>query len=99
MLINKLILITFYILFMANCLNSKDKFYTFQEANAKVLLAFAAKDSACGTVHTITTFIPGEPQKSDIDSCVKVIQALDCSTWSAGDPTPLQCKAIEFKLK
>jgi hypothetical protein len=88
-----------FLLLFLHCLDTSDKFYSFQEANSKILLAFAAKDSACGTVHTITSFIPSESQKSDVDSCVKVIQAIDCSSWKVSNPTPVQCTAIQFKRK
>ncbi|MCC6447767.1 MAG: hypothetical protein IT215_03690 [Chitinophagaceae bacterium] len=95
----KLFLITSIFFSFAYCTNTRDKLYSFEEANAKILTAFAMKDNACGTVHTITSFIPSEAQKSDVDSCVKVIQALDCATWSTSNPTPVQCTAIQFKRK
>ncbi|MBE7410680.1 MAG: hypothetical protein HS129_01240 [Leptospiraceae bacterium] len=80
-------------------MNDKPLYYSFEESNSKIIKAFAAKDSACGTHHNITSFMPGKSRKVDIDTCVKVISAIDCNSWNSTDPTPIQCKNMEYRIK
>lgn len=64
-----------------------------------IISAYAIKDSQCSFNHRVTTFLPGDARKTDVDNCEQAIYYKDCSAWNVNDPTPLQCKAISYKVK
>ncbi|TGL60876.1 LIC13255 family lipoprotein [Leptospira sarikeiensis] len=97
-----LIYLTILTFVLLNCSNKSDDadFYTFEEAGAKILVAYAAKDEACGSNRQITSLVPGRQRKKDVDNCVASVAFEKCSFWTqAGDPVPFACKIIEFRLK
>ncbi|TGK09425.1 hypothetical protein EHO58_03340 [Leptospira selangorensis] len=95
-----LILILILTLGLSNCSNVDDDFYTFGEAGAKIIVAYAAKDVECGSNRQITSLVPGKQRKKDVDNCVASVAFEKCSFWiQAGDPVPFACKAIEYRLK
>ncbi|TGM16157.1 hypothetical protein EHQ81_07170 [Leptospira selangorensis] len=95
-----LILLIILTLCLSNCSNVDDDFYTFGEAGAKIIVAYAAKDVECGSNRQITSLVPGKQRKKDVDNCVASVAFEKCSFWiQAGDPVPFACKAIEYRLK
>ncbi|TGN06457.1 LIC13255 family lipoprotein [Leptospira ilyithenensis] len=78
--------------------NQDDIFYSGAEANYKIFEAFAAKDSACGYNHRITSVVFGKVKQTDVDACTKAINLMDCGLWAASDPAPYRCKSINYKL-
>ncbi|WP_243393389.1 LIC13255 family lipoprotein [Leptospira perolatii] len=86
-------------LFFVGCTNPDATFYSFSEASTRIITAYAAKDSACGTNRSVLSLVPGRSKRKDVDACVASIAVLSCSFWSqTGDPVPYACKAIEFRL-
>ncbi|PKA17850.1 LIC13255 family lipoprotein [Leptospira haakeii] len=95
-----LFLLIILTLCLSNCSNVDDDFYTFGEAGAKIIVAYAAKDVECGSNRQITSLVPGKQRKKDVDNCVASVAFEKCSFWiQAGDPVPFACKAIEYRLK
>ncbi|MEI7011251.1 LIC13255 family lipoprotein [Leptospira licerasiae] len=95
-----LILITILLFGLLNCSSADDDFYTFGEAGTKIMVAYAAKDTECGSSRQITSLVPGRQRKKDVDNCVASVAFEKCSFWiQAGDPVPFACKAIEYRLK
>ncbi|MCE9499726.1 MAG: hypothetical protein K8R21_04395 [Leptospira sp.] len=74
-------------------------FYGFEKTNFLIIQAFVFKDNQCGTNHKITSLIPGNGRKTDVDACIRVIDSIDCNTWKAKDPIPIQCTNLEYKTK
>ncbi|MCG6166454.1 LIC13255 family lipoprotein [Leptospira sanjuanensis] len=79
--------------------NTDADFYTFEEANTKLIFAYESKDVTCNTNRRITAFVPGRSRKKDIDLCVNAVLAVSCQSWASTstDSTPATCKAIEFR--
>lgn len=78
--------------------NSNDKYYSLQETNARIAIAFAVKDSQCNYKHTITSFIPGSGKKTQVNFCIQAILTKTCVDWNISDPTPILCRTINFKF-
>ena len=81
-----------------SCQNT-NLYYSFEEGNSKIFQAFALKDIACGTTHTITKYLQGNSYKRDVDACVNSIIALDCEKWKSSNPTPITCFGINTRWK
>ncbi len=99
----KIILILILGLFY--CADTNDLYYSPEEANTRIYLAFAFKDGyctaeckgQCSLNHRITAIIPGEARKREIDACVQAILTRLCGDWNVSDPTPLLCKSINYR--
>lgn len=90
-------LIFLCLIYLANCTNVNDLYYSPGEANARILVAFAIKDAQCNYTHTVKTFIPGEARKAEITACTQAILTKLCGDWMVADPTPLLCKTINYR--
>ncbi len=79
--------------------NTDADFYTFEDANSKLITAYESKDVTCNTSRRITAFVPGRARKKDIDLCVNAVLAVSCQSWASTsvDSTPSTCKTIEFR--
>ncbi len=94
------ILIVFVFCLFWSCSTADESFYSFEESATKLLIAYSAKDTECGSSRNITSFVPGRTRKKDVDNCITSIAFESCSFWiQAGDPVPFACKAIEYRLK
>ncbi len=92
------------LIFIFNCedynktQNSNDKYYTLQETNSRIAIAFAIKDSQCSYSHKLTSFIPGSGKKTQVNFCIQAILTRSCTDWNVPDPTPILCRTINFKF-
>lgn len=79
--------------------NTDEDFYTFEEANTKLISAYESKDVICNTNRRLTAFVPGRSRKKEIDLCVNAVLAVSCQSWASvsTDATPTTCKSIEFR--
>ncbi|WP_061224269.1 LIC13255 family lipoprotein [Leptospira weilii] len=79
--------------------NTDEDFYTFEEANTKLISAYELKDVICNTNRRLTAFVPGRSRKKEIDLCVNAVLAVSCQSWASvsTDATPTTCKSIEFR--
>lgn len=79
--------------------NTDDDFYTFEEANTKLISVYQSKDVICNTSRRLTAFVPGRSRKKEIDLCVNAVLAVSCQSWASvsTDATPMTCKSIEFR--
>ena len=80
------------------CTYAEDQFEDPISANARVLAAYAYKDSACGTSHQLTIPILGNARSEDVDVCVTEIMASDCANWGSENNLPVTCLAISIQL-
>ncbi|WP_036096501.1 LIC13255 family lipoprotein [Leptospira weilii] len=79
--------------------NTDADFYTFEDANLKLISAYESKNVTCNTSRRITAFVPGRARKKNIDLCVTAVLAVSCQSWASTsvDSTPSTCKSIEFR--
>ncbi|XDD51864.1 hypothetical protein AB3N59_01065 [Leptospira sp. WS92.C1] len=79
--------------------NTDEDFYTFEEANTRLIFAYVSKDTTCNTNRRITAFVPGRSRKKDIELCMSAVAAASCESWASTsiDATPATCKSIEFR--
>ncbi|WP_061243972.1 LIC13255 family lipoprotein [Leptospira interrogans] len=79
--------------------NTDADFYSFEDANTKLISAYESKDVICNTNRRLIAFVPGRSRKKDIDLCVSAVLAVSCESWASTsiDATPTTCKSIEFR--
>lgn len=79
--------------------NTDADFYSFEDANTKLISAYESKDVICNSNRRLTAFVPGRSRKKDIDFCVNAVLAVSCESWASTsiDATPTTCKSIEFR--
>jgi hypothetical protein len=91
------LIISLLILFLFKCADVNELYLSAGEANARILAAFAIKDAQCNYTHRVTAFIPGEARKTEITACTQAILTKLCGDWNVSDPTPIQCKSINYR--
>lgn len=86
------------IILLMSCTYAEDQFEEPEEANARVLAAYAYKDNACGTSHQLTIPILSNARSEDVDLCITEIMASDCAAWGSENNLPLACLAISIEI-
>lgn len=80
------------------CPSQEAQYLTIEEANIRIALSYAAKDSECGVRHSITTPVWAPVDEGDVSACQLEIAATSCTTWTGDNPPPVTCLALLTKL-
>ncbi|MBI3396385.1 MAG: hypothetical protein HY042_11160 [Spirochaetia bacterium] len=70
-----------------------------EDANVQVALAYAAKNTECGTTRGISIPVMLPVDKDDLKACIAQIVAVKCADWMAADPTPTLCLSMQAQLR
>ena len=80
------------------CPVAESRLYSPEEANTKILAAYASRDAECGTGHVLYLPVLFDANEGDVNNCVAQILATDCATWTRDDPTPAMCMGMQVDL-
>jgi len=84
-------------LFFVSFCKIQNEYYSMEEANSKVAVAFFFMDAVCGVSHSWFSWLPDNVRAEDVDRCVRDIYIVSCAAWAGPDPSPLTCRGIERK--
>ena len=93
-----LFLIWALILPLPVCTSSEDQFIDQEEANTRILAAYALKDRECGSGSSLSLPVIDDARETDVETCIINILGMTCADWTAPDVLPTACLLIQIDL-
>jgi hypothetical protein len=87
------------LLLLLGCTTSEGETIGAAEANGRILLAMAAKNSECGVTQALTFPAIFPVKETSVDLCVAAIMGSSCASWSLTNPMPAACLGLPFDKK